>query len=108
MRKIEEIYVHLKPLYDFLQRQMDTIASTNLVKVNGWTWITNIFMEPAEEYVSCLNLDPMPQEIVNYLITENILDLIGNIVNALLELKHSKELFVIESEKANNNLIGMI
>jgi hypothetical protein len=108
MRKIEEVYGYLTPLYNFLQEQMDTIAGTNVVQVDGWVSYYEYIYGPTEERVSYLNLNPVPEEIISHLVNEGILTLVEGIVEALKDLKTVKAALVRESEKANEKLIDLI
>ena len=108
LRKIREIDSVLERLYRFLSDRMDGIAIGNEVQVTGWSgghyeWTGNV-----EESVWYLDLNPVPDEIIQHLKNKGILDVLRDTVNELLKMKESKEKFVRNSEKANDELIDMI
>lgn len=96
LRKISEILSVQKELNDFLLERMDFIATNNEVKTEGWMGGHYEFTGSQEEQVWFLDLDPVPESIIIHL------------KNKLINLKESKEKFVGESKKANDDLIEMI
>ncbi len=87
---------------------MDFIATNNEVKTEGWMGGHYEFTGSQEEQVWFLDLDPVPESIIIHLKNKGILKIVEKTKNKLIKLKESKEKFVGESKKANDDLIEMI
>lgn len=96
-----------KDLDQYLAERMDDIALTNAVQIDGWTAHYE-YTGSIEEYIFTLDLNPVPENIVTYLKSTGMLDIVNRTITNLTKIKKDKESFIKETEKANNDLIEMI
>lgn len=106
--KIRDISSAYNDLSHFLEKRMNDTAFGHGAATKGWEAVGFEYVYGVEESVYFLDLNPVPESIIVYLKDEGILKVISQAKEQLLKLVNLKERFVRTSEKANDDLIGMI